>query len=85
MLGQIEAIDLGLLLESRLGLADTVTGEKRLCKDSTHLQPPPLAVLIVRVFTAITISSGPRRHFRHPRAFPSKGKPVLIEALARSV
>jgi hypothetical protein len=32
MLGQTEAIDLGLLLESRLGLADTVTGDKRVYK-----------------------------------------------------
>jgi hypothetical protein len=43
---------------------------------------PPLAVLIVGVFTAIAVAGSPRHHLRHGRAFPGKQKPVLIfEAL----
>src|ERR1700727_1366540 len=46
------------------------------------LPQPPLAVLIVGVFTAITVAGGPRHHLRHRRAFPGEQKPVLIfEAL----
>src|ERR1700692_3948090 len=43
---------------------------------------PPLAVLIVGVFTAIAVAGSPRHHLRHGRAFPGEQKPVLIfEAL----
>src|SRR6202021_212274 len=46
------------------------------------LPQPPLAVLIVGVFTAITVAGSPRHHLRHGRAFPGEHKPVLIfEAL----
>src|SRR5262249_58672485 len=46
------------------------------------LAQPPLAVLIVGVFTAIAVARGPRHHLRHGRAFPGEQKPVLIfEAL----
>src|SRR5260370_32022637 len=46
------------------------------------LPQPPLAVLIVGVFTAIAVAGGPRHHLRHGRAFPGEQKPVLIfEAL----
>src|ERR1700734_3762013 len=46
------------------------------------LPQPPLAVLIVGVFTAIAVAGSPRHHLRHGRAFLSKEKPVLIfEAL----
>src|SRR6266851_3099071 len=46
------------------------------------LPQPPLAVLIVGVFTAIAVAGSPRHHLRHGRAFPGEQKPVLIlEAL----
>ena len=46
------------------------------------LPQPPLAVLVVGVFTAIAIAGSPRHHLRHGRAFPGEQKPVLIfEAL----
>src|SRR5258708_5545169 len=46
------------------------------------LPQPPLAVLIVGVFTAIVVAGSPRHHLRHGRAFPGEQKPVLIlEAL----
>src|SRR5204862_6406765 len=46
------------------------------------LPQPPLAVLIVGVFTAIAVAGSPRHHLRHCRAFPAEQKPVLIfEAL----
>src|SRR5271169_1220919 len=46
------------------------------------LPQPPLAVLIVGVFTAIAVTGGPRHHLRHGPAFPCEQKPVLIfEAL----
>src|SRR6202521_1069597 len=46
------------------------------------LPQPPLAVLIVGVFTAIAVTGSPRHYLRHGRAFPAKQKPVLIaEAL----
>src|SRR5207237_8771185 len=46
------------------------------------LPQPPLAVLVVGVFTAITVAGSPRHHLRHGRAFPGEQKPVLIfEAL----
>src|SRR5436305_4888932 len=46
------------------------------------LPQPPLAVLIVGVFTAIAVAGRPRHHLRHGRAFPGEQKPVLIfEAL----
>ena len=46
------------------------------------LAQPPLAVLIVGVFTAIAVARSPRHHLRHSRAFPGDQKPVLIfEAL----
>src|SRR5580658_807073 len=46
------------------------------------LAQPPLAVLIVGVFTAITVARGPGHHLRHRWAFPGEQKPVLIsEAL----
>src|SRR6202171_2481955 len=46
------------------------------------LPQPPLAVLIVGVFTAIAVTGRPRHYLRHGRAFPAKQKPVLIlEAL----
>src|SRR5205814_3448530 len=46
------------------------------------LAQPPLAVLIVGVFTAIAVARSPRHHLRHGRAFPGEQKPVLIfEAL----
>jgi hypothetical protein len=44
--------------------------------------PPPLAVLIVGVLTAIAVAGSPRHHLRHGRAVPGEQKPVLIvEAL----
>src|SRR5580692_6526217 len=46
------------------------------------LPQPPLAVLIVGVFTAIAVAGSPRHHLGHGRAFPGEQKPVLIfEAL----
>src|SRR5437588_281228 len=46
------------------------------------LPQPPLAVLIVGVFTAIAVTGSPRHHLRHGGAFPGEQKPVLIfEAL----
>src|SRR6202167_3172477 len=46
------------------------------------LPQPPLAILIVGVFTAIAIAGSPRHHLRHGRTFPGEQKPVLIfEAL----
>jgi len=46
------------------------------------LPQPPLAVLIVGVFTAIAVAGSSRHHLRHGRAFPGEQKPVLIlEAL----
>src|SRR5580692_2628233 len=46
------------------------------------LPQPPLAVLIVGVFTAIAVAGSPRHHLRHGWAFPGEQKPVLIfEAL----
>src|SRR5580698_11269681 len=49
---------------------------------SIDLAQPPLAVLIVGVFTAITVARSPRHHLRHGAAFPGEQKPVLIfEAL----
>src|ERR1700686_1697066 len=46
------------------------------------LPQPPLAVLIVGVYTAIAVAGSPRPHLRHGRAFPGEQKPVLIfEAL----
>src|ERR1700691_925082 len=42
------------------------------------LPQPPLAVLIVGVFTAIAVARSPRHYFRHGRAFPGEQKPVLI-------
>src|ERR1700682_5171434 len=46
------------------------------------LPQPPLAVLIVGVFTAIAVAGSPRHHLRHGRAFRGEQKPVLIfEAL----
>src|SRR6266478_6329052 len=47
-----------------------------------NLAQPPLAALIVGVFTAIAVTGSPRHYLRHRRAFPAKQKPVLIlEAL----
>src|SRR4030095_1805029 len=49
---------------------------------SIDLAQPPLAVLIIGVFTAIAVARSPRHHLRHGRAFPGEQKPVLIfEAL----
>src|SRR3984893_5619321 len=49
---------------------------------SIDLAQPPLAVLIVSVFTAIAVARSPRHHLCHGRAFPGEQKPVLIfEAL----
>src|SRR5262245_37996846 len=46
------------------------------------LAQPPLAILIVSVFTAIAVARSPRHHLGHRRAFPGEQKPVLIfEAL----
>src|SRR5215470_1796774 len=46
------------------------------------LPQPPLAILIVGVFTAIAVAGSPSHHLRHGRAFPGEQKPVLIlEAL----
>src|SRR6185312_10024998 len=46
------------------------------------LPQPPLAILIVGVFTAIAVAGSPGHHLRHGRAFPGEQKPVLIfEAL----
>src|ERR1700691_3728918 len=46
------------------------------------LPQPPLAVLIVGVFTAIAVAGSPRHHLRHGWAFPGEQKPVFIfEAL----
>src|SRR5271167_3735139 len=46
------------------------------------LPQPPLAVLIVGVFTTIAVAGSPCHHLRHGRAFPGKQKPMLIsEAL----
>src|SRR5580658_290281 len=45
---------------------------------SIDLAQPPLAVLIVGVFTAIAVARGPRHHLRHGRAFPGEQKPELI-------
>jgi hypothetical protein len=47
-----------------------------------NLAQPPLAVLIIGVFTAIAVARSPRHHLRHGRAFPGDQKAVLIfEAL----
>src|SRR5438270_6216332 len=55
-------------------------GEK--ANPAINLPQPPLAVLVVGVFTAITVAGSPRHHLRHSRAFPGKQKAVLIfEAL----
>src|SRR6202453_2387280 len=49
---------------------------------SVDLAQPPLAVLIIGVFTAIAVARSPRHHLRHGRAFPCEQKPELIfEAL----
>jgi len=46
------------------------------------LAQPPLAVLIVGVFTAIAVARGPRHDLSHCRSFPGEQKPVLVfEAL----
>src|SRR5580692_6063939 len=46
------------------------------------LPQPPLAVLIVGVFTSIAVAGSPRHHLRHGRAFLGEQKPVLFfEAL----
>src|SRR5258708_6978907 len=46
------------------------------------LPQPPLAVLVVGVFTAIAVTSSPRHHLRHGAAFPGEQKAALIfEAL----
>ena len=46
------------------------------------LPQPPLAVVIVGVFTAIAVAGSPRHHLHHGRVFPGEQKPVLIfEAL----
>src|SRR6202023_759696 len=45
---------------------------------SIDLAQPPLAVLIVGVFTAIAVTGSPRHYLRYSRAFPAKQKPVLI-------
>src|SRR6185503_15545864 len=46
------------------------------------LAQPPLAVLIVGVFTAIAVTGSPRHYLRHGWAFPAEQKLVLIvEAL----
>src|ERR1700733_6640122 len=42
------------------------------------LPQPPLAVLIVGVFTPIAVTGSPRHHLRHGRAFPGKQKPELF-------
>jgi hypothetical protein len=42
------------------------------------LPQPPLAVLIVGVFTAIAVAGSPRHHLCHRRTFPGEQKPVLI-------
>ncbi len=55
-------------------------GEK--ANPAINLAQPPLAVLIVGVFTAIAIAGCPRHNFRYRRTFPGEQKPVLIfEAL----
>src|SRR5580704_6406628 len=55
-------------------------GEK--ANPPVNLPQPPLAVLIIGVFTAIAVAGSPRHHLRHGRAFPGEQKPVLIfEAL----
>src|SRR5262249_28194854 len=46
------------------------------------LAQPPLAVLIVGVFTAIAVARSPRHHLGYRRSFPGEQKPVLVfEAL----
>jgi|SRR5579871_514022 len=46
------------------------------------LAQPPLAVLIVGVFTGIAAARSPHHRLRHGRAFPGEQKPVLtFEAL----
>jgi hypothetical protein len=46
------------------------------------LAQPPLAILIVGVFTAVAVARSPRDHLRHGRAFPGEQKPMLLfEAL----
>src|SRR6185312_3417752 len=42
------------------------------------LAQPPLTVLIVGVFTAITVARSPRHHLRHRGVFPGEQKPVLL-------
>ena len=42
------------------------------------LAQPPLAVLIVGVFTAIAVARSPRHHLRHGRTFPGEQKAMLI-------
>jgi hypothetical protein len=39
--------------------------------------PPPLAVLIAGVFTAIAVAGIASHHLRRGRAFPGEQKPVL--------
>src|SRR5271169_6689923 len=46
------------------------------------LPQPPLAVLVVGVFTAIAVAGSPRHHLHDSRTFPGEQKPMLIfEAL----
>ena len=42
------------------------------------LPQPPLAVVIVGVFTAIAVAGSPRHHLHHGRTFPGEQKPMLI-------
>jgi len=42
------------------------------------LPQPPLAVLIIGVFTAIAVAGSPRHQLHDGRAFPGEQKPVLI-------
>src|SRR5207302_1865247 len=49
------------------------------------LPQPPLAVLIVGVFTPIAVARSPRHHLRHGRAFPGEQKPVLIVETLQAV
>ena len=47
-----------------------------------NLAQPPLAVLIVGVFTAIAVAGSPRHYRRHGTAFPGKQEPeFIVEAL----
>src|ERR1700736_6182019 len=51
-------------------------GEK--ANPAIDLPQPPLAVLIVGVFTAIAVPGSPRHHLRHCRTLAGEQKPVLI-------